>query len=108
MESWIVPGHSGRIHRSVLHCRHGPLGPSVLLRLHGAAVWLDPRAGHFWKRSEQIGGGTVVRILRRMDGGPLGAAPAHAGGNVDGGVVSGSSGEQHDQGEVLVSRHADL
>src|SRR2546421_8799705 len=85
MESWIVPGHSGRIHRSVLHCRHGPLGPSVLLRLHGAAVWLDPRAGHFWKRSEQIGGGTVVRILRRMDGGPLWAAPAHAGGNFDGG-----------------------
>src|SRR5437667_289071 len=84
MESWIVPGHSGRIHRSVLHCRHGPLGPSVLLRLHGAAVWLDPRAGHFWKRSEQIGGGTVVRILRRMDGGPRWAATAHAGGNFDG------------------------
>ena len=107
MESWIVPGHSGRIHRSVLHCRHGPLGPSVLLRLHGAAVWLDPRAGHFWKRSEQIGGGTVVRILRRMDGGPLWAAPAHAGGNFDGGCGADWTGKHLDAGHVLFFLHAE-
>src|SRR5207244_5946724 len=70
-------------------------------------VWLDPRAGHFWKRSEQIGGGTVVRILRRMDGGPLWAAPAHAGGNFDGGCGADWTGKHLDAGHVLFFLHAE-
>src|SRR5207302_873636 len=76
--------HRGCIHCFVLHCGHGPLGPAVLLRLHGAAVWLVARASHFGERTEQTGGGAVARIFRWMDGGPLRAAPAYAGGNFDG------------------------
>src|SRR5947208_7870533 len=107
MESWIVPGHSGRIHRSVLYCGHGPLGPAVLLRLHGAAVWLDARASHFGERTEQTGGGAVVRVFRRMDGGPLRAAEAYAGGNFDGGRGVDRTGKHLDAGHVLFFLHAE-
>src|SRR5439155_21392648 len=39
MESRVAASHRGCFHSFVLHRRNGPLGPSVLLRLHGAAVW---------------------------------------------------------------------
>src|SRR2546423_15598593 len=107
METLIVPGHRGCFHSFVLHCGHGPLGPGVLLRFYGAAVWLDARASHFWERTEQTGGGALVRVFRRMDGGPLRAAPAYAGGNFDGGRGVGRAGEHLAAGHVLFFLHAE-
>src|SRR5260370_34344821 len=105
MESRIAASYCLRVCRFVLHRRHGPLGTPFLLRLHGATVWLDARAGDFGKRAEQIGGGAIVRIFRRMDSGPLWSAPAHADGNFDGGGGVYWDGKHLEARDVLFFLH---
>src|SRR6267142_1816051 len=106
-EPRIRPSYRNRISCPVLHCRHGPLGASVLLRLHGPAIWLDPGPGNFRKCFEQTGRGTDLRIHRRMDGGPLRAAPPHDRRNLDGGRSVDWAGKHSDAQSLLFLLHAE-
>src|SRR5579872_3431892 len=78
------------------------MGPSLLLRLHGAAVWLVACAGDLGERLEQTDYWTGLRLCRRVDGGPFRPPQTNDGWHPDGGCGPGWAGRQFDPGHVLL------
>src|SRR3989475_33817 len=104
-EPCVASSRGDCVSRSFLHCRHRCLGTSVLLRLHGPAVWLDAGAGDLRQCFEQISGGPGLRIYRWLDGGSLRAAQSDDGGNSDGRGSAGRTWQRiHPRGVLFFLR----
>src|SRR5439155_18637278 len=70
--------------RAVRDRRHRALRAPVLLRLHGARLWMVARAGDVGECPQQVGRWTPVWLPCRLGDRPFRTAPADGGRNPDG------------------------